>query len=129
MNIRTALISNTDTRMLSVLKDLEVAPYLDSILLSEAVGIEKPHAKIFRLALASSMQPQLVPMEMQDGVHVGDELERYVLTFTRSLHFGFLLVIIMALGLLECMPCCCAGLGQKAMVNTRRKVKISKVYR
>ncbi|KAG2146485.1 HAD-like domain-containing protein [Suillus bovinus] len=63
MNIRTALISNTDTRMFSVLKDLEIAPYLGSILLSEAVGIEKPSAEIF------------LPMEMQDSVHVGDELE------------------------------------------------------
>jgi FMN phosphatase YigB (HAD superfamily) len=61
--------------MLSVLKDLEIAPYLHSILLSEAVGIEKPDAKIFRLALAFSMQTELVPMEMQDGVHIGDELE------------------------------------------------------
>lgn len=75
MNIRTALISNTDTRMLSVLKDLEIAPYLDSILLSEVVGTEKPDARIFRLALAFSMRSELVPMEMQDGVHVGDELE------------------------------------------------------
>lgn len=75
MNIRTALISNTDTRMLSVLKDLEITPYLDSILLSQAVGIEKPDAKIFHLALAFSMQTELVPMEMQHGVHIGDELE------------------------------------------------------
>ncbi|KAG1802702.1 HAD-like domain-containing protein [Suillus plorans] len=73
MKIRTALISNTDTRMLSVLRDLEIAPYLGSILLSEAVGIEKPNAKIFRLAF--SMRSELVPMEMQGGVHVGDELE------------------------------------------------------
>lgn len=72
MNIHTALISNTDTRMLSVLKDLEIAPYLDSVILSEVVGTEKPDAKIFRLALASSVQSELVP---QDGVHVGDELE------------------------------------------------------
>lgn len=75
MNIRTALISNTDTRMLSVLRDLEIAPYLDSIILSEAVGIEKPDAKIFHLALAFSMKTELAPMEMQDGVHIGDELE------------------------------------------------------
>jgi len=73
MKIHTALISNTDTRMLSVLKDLEIAPYLGSILLSEAVGIEKPNAKIFRLAF--SMRSESVPTEMQGGVHVGDELE------------------------------------------------------
>lgn len=72
MNVHTALISNTDTRMLSVLKNLEIAPYLDSIILSEVVGTEKPDAKIFRLALASSVQSELVP---QDAVHVGDELK------------------------------------------------------
>ncbi|KIK40958.1 hypothetical protein CY34DRAFT_763556 [Suillus luteus UH-Slu-Lm8-n1] len=75
MNIRTALISNTDTRMLSVLKDLEIAPYLDSVILSEAVGVEKPDAKIFQLALALSMKSGSVPMKVQDGVHIGDELE------------------------------------------------------
>jgi hypothetical protein len=111
------------------LKDLEIAPYLDSILLSEAVGIEKPNAKIFHLALASNMQTELVPMEMQDSVHIGDELERYGLTFTKSRHYEFILVIIMALGLLECMPYYCAGPGQKVMVNARRRVKTSKVYK
>ncbi|KAG2150473.1 HAD-like domain-containing protein [Suillus clintonianus] len=70
MNIRTALISNTDTRMRSVLKDLEIAPYLDPILLSEEVGIEKPDVGVFRLAFGT----QLDPIKLQ-GVHVGDELE------------------------------------------------------
>ncbi|KAG1734753.1 HAD-like domain-containing protein [Suillus paluster] len=70
MNIRTALISNTDTRMRSVLEDLEITPYLDPILLSEEVGIEKPDAEIFRLAFST----QSIPMEMQEAVHVGDEL-------------------------------------------------------
>lgn len=129
MNIRTALISNTDTRMLSVLKDLEIAPYLDSVILSEAVEIEKPDAKIFQLALVSSMKTELVPMEMQDGVHIGDELERYDLTFAKTHYYEFILVIIVALGLLECMPCCCAGPGQKATVNARKRVKTSKVYK
>lgn len=129
MNIRTALISNTDTRMLSVLKDLEIAPYLDSVILSEAVGIEKPDAKIFQLALASSIKSELVPMEMQDGVHIGDELERYDLTFAKAHYYAFILVIIVALGLLECMPCFCAGPGQKATVNARKRVKTSKVYK
>jgi len=71
MNIRTALISNTDTRMRAVLQDLEIASYLDPILLSEEVGTEKPDAKIFRLAL--SAQP--VSVEVRESVHVGDELD------------------------------------------------------
>lgn len=110
------------------MKDLEIAPYLDSVILSEAVGIEKPDAKIFQLALALSMKTESVPMKVQDGVHIGDELERYDLTSMKSRHCAFILVIIVALGLLECMPCCCAGPGQKATVNARKRVKISKVY-
>jgi hypothetical protein len=111
------------------LKDLEIAPYLDSVILSEAVGIEKPDAKIFQLALASSIKSELVPMEMQDGVHIGDELERYDLTFAKAHYYAFILVIIVALGLLECMPCFYAGPGQKATVNARKRVKTSKVYK
>ncbi|OJA18242.1 hypothetical protein AZE42_05170 [Rhizopogon vesiculosus] len=71
MNIRTALVSNTDTRMRPVLKDLGITSYLDPILLSEEVEIEKPDAKIFRLAF--SAQP--VAVGLQESVHVGDELD------------------------------------------------------
>jgi len=71
MNVRTSLISNTDTRIRAVLKDLEITSYFNPILLSEEVGIEKPDAKIFRLAF--SAQP--VSMELQESVHIGDELD------------------------------------------------------
>jgi len=60
-----------------VLKDLEISSYLDPILLSEDVKIEKPDARIFRLAF--SAQP--VSVELQESVHVGDELDKYDLTF------------------------------------------------
>jgi FMN phosphatase YigB (HAD superfamily) len=60
-----------------VLKDLEISSYLDPILLSEDVKIEKPDARIFRLVF--SAQP--VSVEPQESVHVGDELDKYDLTF------------------------------------------------
>jgi len=60
-----------------VLRDLDIASYLDPILLSEEVGTEKPDANIFRLAI--STQP--VPVDARESVHVGDELDRYGLTY------------------------------------------------
>ncbi|EGO00049.1 hypothetical protein SERLA73DRAFT_152177 [Serpula lacrymans var. lacrymans S7.3] len=56
MNIRTALVSNTDCRMRSVLEDLEVLPYLNPVLLSEETGVEKPAAEIFLRACQSPHQ-------------------------------------------------------------------------
>ncbi|KAH7888594.1 HAD-like domain-containing protein [Phlebopus sp. FC_14] len=69
MNLRIALISNADARMRSVLNDLEVTPLLESILLSEEAGIEKPDTEIYRRALRDA--PGVASNEV---VHVGDEL-------------------------------------------------------
>jgi len=68
------------------LKDLEIASYFDPILLSEEVGIEKPDTRIFRLAF--NTRP--LSVKPQECVHVGDELDRYVLTFRQSCRFKFL---------------------------------------
>ncbi|EGO25616.1 hypothetical protein SERLADRAFT_369015 [Serpula lacrymans var. lacrymans S7.9] len=69
MNIRTALVSNTDCRMRSVLEDLEVLPYLNPVLLSEETGVEKPAAEIFLRACKTEA------VNVIDSVHVGDELD------------------------------------------------------
>ncbi|KAL7281252.1 hypothetical protein ACG7TL_004560 [Trametes sanguinea] len=42
LNIRTGLISNTDARMRAVIEDLDLIPHLDTVLLSEEEGVEKP---------------------------------------------------------------------------------------
>lgn len=55
-----------------VLEDLEVSPFLEPILLSEELGIEKPNPDIFRAALRDA-----TPRGCTRGdecVHVGDEL-------------------------------------------------------
>ncbi|KAH7925951.1 HAD-superfamily hydrolase [Leucogyrophana mollusca] len=76
MNICTALISNTDARMKLVLKDLEVSQYLNPVLLSEEVGVEKPDAEIFRKACRLLPQNGSAAgvISPHEGVHVGDEL-------------------------------------------------------
>jgi len=72
MGIRTGLVSNTDARMLDVLKDLDATHYLDPILISETEGIEKPSRHIFVRAC------DLVGVKPEETLHVGDELEAQV---------------------------------------------------
>ncbi|KAJ3488090.1 hypothetical protein NLI96_g3084 [Meripilus lineatus] len=68
LNIRTGLVSNTDSRMKLVLEDLGILPLLDPILLSETEGVEKPSREIYFRACSKA---QVSPDEV---VHVGDEL-------------------------------------------------------
>jgi len=71
MNVRTALISNSDARMRLVLADLGISSFLSPLVLSEEEGVEKPDAKIFRRALQAIDNTT----HLDRGVHVGDELE------------------------------------------------------
>ncbi|KAI0769665.1 HAD hydrolase subfamily IA REG-2-like protein [Trametes elegans] len=68
LNIHTALISNTDARMQAVIEDLDLIPYLDTMLLSETEGVEKPSCEIFRRAC------ERIGVQPHETVHVGDEL-------------------------------------------------------
>jgi len=72
MNVRTALVSNADARMRLVLTDLEISPLLQPLLLSEEVGVEKPHTEIFQRAFKRAALDENVTLNQ--GVHVGDEL-------------------------------------------------------
>ncbi|KIJ67892.1 hypothetical protein HYDPIDRAFT_126360 [Hydnomerulius pinastri MD-312] len=72
MNVRTALVSNTDARMRLALNDLEVTPFLQPLLLSEEVGVEKPQVEIFLRAFRDAATDR--PIAVNEGVHVGDEL-------------------------------------------------------
>ncbi|PPQ97387.1 LOW QUALITY PROTEIN: hypothetical protein CVT26_006621 [Gymnopilus dilepis] len=77
MNIRTAVLSNGDSRIRAVLTDLEFPKYLKPIILSEEEGVEKPSQEIFDRTLyainkdASTSQEQIHPSQC---LHVGDEL-------------------------------------------------------
>jgi putative hydrolase of the HAD superfamily len=66
------IISNFDSRILTVCTDLEIFEYLDSIQISSREGAAKPDPQIFWKAL---QHHGLLPRE---AVHVGDNLEEDV---------------------------------------------------
>ncbi|EKM54098.1 uncharacterized protein PHACADRAFT_122837 [Phanerochaete carnosa HHB-10118-sp] len=67
-NIKTGLVSNTDTRMRLVIEDLGISPFLDPVLLSEEERVEKPSLQIFLRAC------DLAGVQRDEVLHVGDEL-------------------------------------------------------
>ncbi|KAK0485880.1 HAD-like domain-containing protein [Armillaria novae-zelandiae] len=73
--IRTAVISNSDSRTRSVLKDLGFPGYLDPIVLSEEEGVEKPCKEIFIRALEAVNRTTERAISLGECLHVGDELE------------------------------------------------------
>ncbi|KAG6832637.1 hypothetical protein H0H92_014473 [Tricholoma furcatifolium] len=77
LNVRTAVVSNADSRIRSVLRDLDFPVYLEPIILSEEARVEKPAPDIFRLALSTvncrlNDQELITPAEC---LHVGDEVD------------------------------------------------------
>jgi len=66
------IISNFDSRILTVCTDLEIFSYLDSIQISSREGAAKPDPRIFWKAVGHhGLQPR-------EAVHVGDSLEEDV---------------------------------------------------
>jgi putative hydrolase of the HAD superfamily len=53
----TAVVSNFSHRLPKLLRDLGLAPYLDTVTYSFEAGAEKPHPNIFRNALARAGSP------------------------------------------------------------------------
>ncbi|KAF7361811.1 putative hydrolase C7D4.05 [Mycena venus] len=74
LDVKTAAVSNGDSRILSVLKDLDFPAYLNPIILSEAEGVEKPSPKIFDLVLQRVNVDRETPITPAEWVHVGDDL-------------------------------------------------------
>jgi HAD superfamily hydrolase (TIGR01549 family) len=70
MGLKFAIISNADSRIRSVLKDLELPPFVDPIVLSDEERIEKPAKDIF-LRTIRKVSATLHPDEC---LHVGDDL-------------------------------------------------------
>ncbi|OVA09032.1 HAD hydrolase [Macleaya cordata] len=65
--VKLAVVSNFDTRLRKLLKDLNVADMFDAIIISSEIGYEKPDAEIFKAALEG------VGVEAAKTVHVGDD--------------------------------------------------------
>ena len=64
--LRTGLISNWDPSCRSVLEQNGLTPYLDPILVSSEVGVEKPDRRIFEKALELSGE------DPRECLYVGD---------------------------------------------------------
>ena len=62
------LISNMNASADEIVQNMGLAPYLDFVVTSGEVGVEKPHAPIFREALRRSGAAP------EDTIHVGDQL-------------------------------------------------------
>jgi len=75
LRVHTAVVSNADSRMLSVLKDLAFPAYLTPIMLSENEGVEKPSPEIFLRTLRRINTELDIPIAPPECLHVGDELQ------------------------------------------------------
>jgi putative hydrolase of the HAD superfamily len=65
---RLAIISNWDHRLFSIVEQLGLSGYFESVIASSAVGIAKPGAGIFRKAL------ETLKVEAAQSLHIGDSL-------------------------------------------------------
>jgi putative hydrolase of the HAD superfamily len=64
--VKTAVISNSNGSVRSILASVGLTPYLDFVIDSGEVGVEKPDPRIFAIAL------ERAGVEPAEAVHVGD---------------------------------------------------------
>lgn len=77
-NYRLGVVSNWDSRLLSICQTLGITPHMNFVLASAAVGVEKPDRRIFEMALARAGVPP------HRAIHVGDDYEADVLGAQRA---------------------------------------------
>ncbi|KAL4197782.1 hypothetical protein AMTRI_Chr04g252850 [Amborella trichopoda] len=65
--VKLAVVSNFDTRLRRLLKDLNIENLFDAIIVSAEVGYEKPSEQIFKAAL------EKLCVSADKAVHVGDD--------------------------------------------------------
>ncbi|XP_022951708.1 haloacid dehalogenase-like hydrolase domain-containing protein 3 isoform X1 [Cucurbita moschata] len=65
--VKVAVVSNFDTRLRKLLKDLNVLDMFDAVIISAEVGYEKPDGQIFEAALDE------LGVAANKAVHVGDD--------------------------------------------------------
>ncbi|KAM7269265.1 hypothetical protein ACFE04_024762 [Oxalis oulophora] len=65
--VKLSVVSNFDTRLRKLLKDLNVIDLFDAIIISSEVGYEKPDSRIFKAALDQ------MNVKAAKAVHVGDD--------------------------------------------------------
>ncbi|WJX62528.1 hypothetical protein P8452_47514 [Trifolium repens] len=67
--VKMAVVSNFDSRLRKLLKDLNVLNLFDAVIISSEVGYEKPDPRIFQAALDQ------VNVEAGRALHIGDDLK------------------------------------------------------
>ncbi|XP_051148706.1 uncharacterized protein LOC127263638 [Andrographis paniculata] len=65
--VKLAVVSNFDSRLRKLLKDLNVLDLFDAAIISSEIGYEKPDEKIFKAALDK------ISIDAGRAVHVGDD--------------------------------------------------------
>ncbi|KAG6651030.1 haloacid dehalogenase-like hydrolase domain-containing protein 3 isoform X2 [Carya illinoinensis] len=65
--VKVAVVSNFDTRLRKLLRELDVLDLFDAVIISSEVGYEKPDIKIFKAALDQ------LNAEACKAVHIGDD--------------------------------------------------------
>ncbi|KAF1890189.1 hypothetical protein Lal_00025522 [Lupinus albus] len=65
--VKMAVVSNFDSRLRKLLKDLNVLNLFDAVIISSEVGYEKPDPRIFQAALDQ------VKVEACKALHIGDD--------------------------------------------------------
>jgi len=96
--IRTAVISNGDSRIRGVLNDLGFPDSLDPVILSEEEGIEKPSGEIFMKTLEvvnQGIDRNKGPILPNQCLHVGDEL---ICDYTGAINAGLNALLIRRTG-------------------------------
>lgn len=67
LNIKTAVVSNFDTRLRRIMNDLGLTDLFDAIIISAEVGVEKPNPILFELACSElGIKPEV-------AIHLGDD--------------------------------------------------------
>ena len=75
--LRLGVLSNWDSRLSRLLKDLEIEDAFDFVVVSHGVGFEKPHSAMFTEAL------RLARCDPSDVLHVGDSFSADIIPARR----------------------------------------------
>jgi REG-2-like HAD superfamily hydrolase len=67
LNLKTAVVSNFDTRLRRIMHELGISEVFDAIIVSAEVGAEKPNPVLFEAACDA------LGVETCDAVHLGDD--------------------------------------------------------
>ena len=71
--VKVGIISNFDKRIVEIVDQLELSPYLDFIVYSEECQSSKPEKAIFEAAIAKS---GLKNLKCEEILHIGDDLRK-----------------------------------------------------